>query len=58
MQWEHQRASPANAFVASQARYIGKETDRKWDQGADISLLSFKPALFEEAGKMVKADPA
>jgi hypothetical protein len=44
--------------VASQPRYIGKETDRKWDQGEDLSLLTFKPAEFDELGKMAKADPA
>jgi pyrroline-5-carboxylate reductase len=44
--------------VAAQSRYIGKETDRKWDHGADLSLLTFKPAHFDELGKMAKADPA
>jgi hypothetical protein len=44
--------------LASQPRYIGKETDRKWEQGEDLSLLQFKPAQFEELGKMAKADPA
>jgi len=33
------------SVVASQPRYIGKETDRKWDQGEDLSLLTFKPGL-------------
>jgi hypothetical protein len=44
--------------VATQPRYIGKETDRKWDQGEDFSLLNFKPAQFNELGKMEKADSA
>jgi hypothetical protein len=44
--------------VASQPRFIGKETDRKWDHGEDFSLLNFKPAQFDELGKIVKADPA
>jgi hypothetical protein len=44
--------------IAGQSRYIGKETDRKWDQGGDFSLLAFKPAHFDESGKVVKADPA
>jgi hypothetical protein len=43
--------------IAGQSRYIGKETDRKWDQGGDFSLLAFKPAHFDELGKVVKADP-
>ena len=45
-------------IVATQPRYIGKETDRKWDQGEDFSLLNFKPAQFDELGKMAKADSA
>ena len=44
--------------VAGQSRYIGKETDRKWDHGGDLSLLQFKPAQFDELGKMAKADTA
>jgi hypothetical protein len=44
--------------TAVRARYIGKETERKWDQGEDFSLLAFKPAEFEDLGKMVKADDA
>jgi hypothetical protein len=44
--------------VAGQSRYRGKETDRKWEQGGDFSLLTFEPAHFDEIGKMVKADPA
>jgi hypothetical protein len=43
--------------VAGQSRYIGKETDRKWDHGGDFSLLMFKPAQFDELGKLAKADP-
>ena len=43
--------------VAAQPRYIGKETDRKWEQGGDFSLLMFEPAEFDELGKTVKADP-
>jgi len=39
--------------IGSQLRYIGKETDRKWDQGEDFSLMTFKPAQFDELGKMV-----
>ena len=43
--------------IARQSHYIGKETDRKWDQGGDLSLLMFKPAQFDETGNMVVADP-
>jgi hypothetical protein len=34
---------------ATQLRYIGKETDRKWEQGGDFSLMNFKPAQFVHA---------
>jgi hypothetical protein len=44
--------------VATQSRYIGKETDRRWDHGHDFSLMTFKPAYFDEFDKMVKADQA
>ena len=43
---------------AAQLRFIGKETDRKWEQGGDFSLINFKPAQFDEFDKMVKADQA
>ncbi len=42
--------------IADQSRFIGKETDRKWDQGEDLSLFAFKPAHFEESSKTAKAD--
>jgi hypothetical protein len=29
-------------IVAGELRYVGKETDRKWEEGDDISLLEFK----------------
>jgi len=42
--------------TATRARFIGKETDRKWEHGEDFSLLAFKPAEFDDLGKIVKAD--
>jgi transcriptional regulator with XRE-family HTH domain len=44
--------------IAIQPRYIGKETDRKWEQGGDFSLICFKPAQFDGMDKMASADPA
>lgn len=43
--------------VGTQLRYTGKETERKWDHGEDLSLMTFRPAQFDEVGKTVKADP-
>jgi len=41
--------------TATRARFIGKETDRKWEHGEDFSLLAFKPAEFDDLGKIAKA---
>ena len=38
-----------------QLRYVGKETDRQWTEGEDISLLTFKPIEYIPSGK-VSAD--
>jgi hypothetical protein len=35
---------------------VGKETDRRWDEGEDLSLLTFTPNEFQPTGKMVVAD--
>jgi hypothetical protein len=45
-------------IVAVRARYIGKESDRKWERGEDFSLLQFTPTQFDESGAMAQADPA
>jgi hypothetical protein len=29
--------------VAGELRYVGKETDRKWEEGDDISILELRP---------------
>jgi hypothetical protein len=43
--------------IAGEFRYLGKETDRKWEEGDDISLLEFKTTEYGRA-KMVVADPS
>ncbi|MBB5328427.1 DNA polymerase [Tunturiibacter gelidoferens] len=43
--------------TAMRTRFIGKETDRKWEHGEDFSLLAFKPTEFDDLGKIVKASP-
>jgi hypothetical protein len=47
-----QRAS----VTAVMSRYIGKETDRRWEQGEDLSLVSFTPVEYSPSGKMAVAD--
>jgi hypothetical protein len=43
--------------IAGEFHYVGKETDRKWEEGDDISLLEFKTAEYGRA-KMITANPA
>jgi hypothetical protein len=32
---------------------VGKETDRKWEEGDDISVLEFKPTEYGRADRVV-----
>ncbi len=41
-------------IVAGELRYIGKETDRKWEEGDDVSVLEFKATEYGRS-KMVFA---
>jgi len=47
-----QRAS----ITAGTPRYVGKKTDRRWEQGEDLSLASFTPTEYSPVGKMIVAD--
>jgi hypothetical protein len=49
-----QRAS----ITAIKPRYVGKETDRRWEQGEDLSLVQFTPVEYSPLGKVVVADAA
>jgi hypothetical protein len=40
-------------IVAGEFRYIGKEADRKWEEGDDISVLEFKTTEYGRAKKVV-----
>ena len=44
-------------IIAEEFRYIGKEADRKWEEGDDISVLEFKTTEYGRAKKVV-ADTA
>lgn len=44
-------------ITAGEFRYVGKETDRKWDEGDDVSVLEFKATEYGRAKKVV-ADPS
>lgn len=38
--------------VAGEIRYVGKETDRKWEEGDDISLLEFATTEYGRSKKI------
>ncbi len=40
------------SILAGQLRYVGKETDRRWTEGDDISLLTFKSIEYVPSGKV------
>ncbi len=44
------------SIVAGELRYVGKETDRRWTEGEDLSLLTFNAIEYLPSGKVV-ADP-
>jgi hypothetical protein len=44
------RAGPP---FGGELRYVGKETDRKWEEGDDISVLEFKSTEYGRANKVV-----
>ena len=50
-----------SSVVAASRRYVGKETDRRWEQGEDLSLVEFKAFEYQQskqvvAGEDIKAD--
>ena len=42
--------------IAGEIRYIGKETDHKWEQGDGISLLEFAATEYGRKGKVVASE--
>jgi hypothetical protein len=42
--------------VADELRYVGKETDRKWEEGDDISVLEFKATEYGRAKTVVASE--
>jgi hypothetical protein len=42
-------------IVAGQVIAVGRETDRRWEQGEDPSMLDSKISLYEKPGKMIAA---
>jgi len=42
--------------IAGEIRYVGKETDRKWEEGNEISVLEFAAAEYGRKGRVVATD--
>ncbi|HTR23956.1 MAG TPA: hypothetical protein VMI10_08215 [Terriglobales bacterium] len=43
-------------IIAGELRYVGKETDRKWEEGSDISVLEFAAIEYGRKGKVVASE--
>jgi hypothetical protein len=39
--------------IAGELRYVGKETDRKWEESDDLSILEFKTTEYGRATRVV-----
>jgi len=42
--------------IAGDIRYVGKETDRKWEEGEDISVLAFAATEYGRSGKVLASE--
>ena len=42
--------------IAGDFRYIGKETDRKWEEGDEISIVEFKTTEYGRSRKVVATE--
>jgi hypothetical protein len=43
-------------LTAGEFRYVGKESDRRWEEGDDISVLEFKASEYGRATKVVASE--
>lgn len=43
-------------MIAGEIRYVGKETDRKWEEGDEISNLEFATTEYGRKGKVIAAE--
>jgi len=42
--------------IAGEVRYVGKETDRKWEEGEELSVLEFGATEYGRKGKVVASE--
>jgi len=43
-------------IIVGELRYIGKETDRKWEEGEDISMVEFKATEYGRMRRVVASE--
>ena len=43
-------------IIAGEFRYVGKETDRKWEEGDEISILEFKATEYGRSKKVIATE--
>ena len=43
-------------MVAGEIRYVGKETDRKWEEGDDISILEFAATEYGRSARVIASE--
>ena len=42
--------------IAGEVRYVGKETDRKWEEGDEISIAEFAATEYGQKGRVVACE--
>jgi hypothetical protein len=42
--------------IAGEIRYVGKETDRKWEEGDEISVLEFAATEYGRKGRVIASE--
>ena len=42
--------------IAGELRYVGKETDRKWEEGEDLTVLEFKTTEYGREKRVVASE--
>ena len=42
--------------IAGEIRYVGKETDRKWEEGDEISVLEFAATEYGRKGRVIATE--
>ena len=45
-----------SSVVAASRRYVGKETDRRWEQGEDLSLVEFKSFEYQQSKQVIAGE--